>query len=133
MKTVANVLWLILGGWYLAIEWLLAALLFAITIVGIPFAVQCLKFAAFSLWPFGRTVIDSPYANPLGCLGNIIWFIPGLFLAFSYFIAGILLCITIIGIPFGIQSFKFIRLAIWPFGKEIVKTSDLELVRQSGM
>ena len=121
MKTIGNVLWFLLAGLWLALGWLFWALLLAITVVGIPFAVQCLKLAQFSLWPFGRTAVNDPSATRLGVVGAILWFIPGLFMCAGYLVSGILLCITIIGIPFGMQSFKLAGLALAPFGKKIVK------------
>ena len=121
MKTIANIIWLVLNGIWMAAGWLLIGGLLAITIVGLPFARQCLKFARFALWPFGRTVVKSPNASVLGPVGNVLWFIPGVFLAIGYAVSGIALFLTIIGIPFGIQSFKFIPLALSPFGKEIVE------------
>lgn len=125
VKTVGNVLWLVVAGFWTALGWLLAALVLAITIVGLPFARQCLKLAGFTLWPFGRTAIRSPNASALGPLGNVLWFIPGLFIALEYVIAGAVLCLTVIGIPFGIQAFKFVPLALVPFGKEIVRNKDV--------
>jgi len=125
MKTIANILWVLFVGLATSIGWLIGALLLALPIVTLPFARQCLKFAHYTLWPFGRTHIVTPRALPFGLLGNIIWFIPGLFLAFGYLVGGLLLCITVIGIPFGLQSFKFAGLALAPFGKEIVRTKDL--------
>lgn len=125
MKTVGNILWLVLCGFWTALGWLLAALLLAVTVVGLPFARQCLKLAHFTLWPFGRTTIKSPDASPLGLIGNILWFVPGLFIALEYVVAGVLLCITVIGIPFGLQAFKFVPLALWPFGKEVVTSREL--------
>lgn len=97
----------------------------ALTIVGLPFARQCLKFARFTLWPFGRTVVKSPDASKLGILGNILWLLPGLLLALGYVITGLLMAVTIIGIPFALQSFKLIPLAVAPFGKAIVKVADV--------
>ena len=125
MKTVGNVLWVIFAGWWSALEWLLLAALLAITIIGLPFARQCLKLARFTLWPFGRVAVVDPDASPLGIVGAILWFIPGALLALGYVISGALLCLTIIGIPFGIQAFKFAGLALAPFGKKIVRASDL--------
>ncbi|MGN6696438.1 MAG: YccF domain-containing protein [Aquihabitans sp.] len=123
MKTIGNILWLVLGGFWLALGWLFWAALLAITIIGIPFAVQCLKLAQFSLWPFGREARPDPNASSLGIVGAVLWFIPGLLMCLSYICSGIILCITLIGIPFGIQSFKLAGLALAPFGKKIVKTS----------
>lgn len=131
MKTLGNILWLVIVGWITALTWLFLAVLLAITIIGIPFARQCLKFARFTLWPFGRMAIDDPDATPLGCVGNVLWFIPGLFLAFEYAVLGVVLCITIIGIPFGLQAFKFIPLSVLPFGKRIVRINDLAVDNRS--
>jgi uncharacterized membrane protein YccF (DUF307 family) len=125
MRTIGNILWLLLGGVVMALGWLFWALLLAITIIGLPFARQCLKLANFSLWPFGRTAVNDPSATPLGIVGAILWLIPGLIMAVGYVISGALLCLTIIGIPFGIQSFKLAGLALAPFGKKIVRLDDL--------
>ena len=120
MKTVGNVIWLILAGFWSAIAWLVLAGILAVTIIGLPFARQCLKMAHFTLWPFGREAVPSPNARPLGALGNVVWAVlAGIWLAIGYVISGLLLCITVIGIPFGIQAFKFAGMSLAPFGKEI--------------
>lgn len=125
MKTLANILWVVIEGIWMAIAWVIAAAILAVTIIGLPFARQCLKLAHFTLWPFGRTTIKSPNASSLGLIGNILWFIPGLLLALGYVLGGLALCLTVIGIPFGIQSFKFAGLALAPFGREIVTNKDV--------
>ena len=125
VRTIGNLLWLVIAGFSTALGWLLWAFLFGVTIIGIPFALQCLKLAQLTLWPFGRTVVKSPEAPTLGLIGNVIWFIPGTITALMYVLAGALLCVTIIGIPFGLQAFKFALLAFAPFGKVVVKTDDL--------
>ena len=125
MKTIGNLLWFVLCGLWSALGWLLWALILAITIVGLPFARQCVKLARFSLWPFGRTVVHDPTASRLGVIGGVLWFIPGLIQAIGYVLAGALLCLTIIGIPFGLQAIKLAGLALQPFGKKIVKANDL--------
>jgi uncharacterized membrane protein YccF (DUF307 family) len=125
VRFIGNVLWLVLCGAGMAVAWLFWALILAITIVGLPFARQCVKLASFSLWPFGRTVVRDPDASKLGVLGAILWFIPGVLLAVGYVLGGILLCLTIIGIPFGIQSIKMAGLALQPFGKQIIQADDL--------
>ncbi len=125
MRTIGNVLWLVLCGFWMSIGWLFWAFILAITIVGIPFARQCLKLAEFSLWPFGRTVVLDPTATKLGVVGAILWLIPGILMAIGYVMSGIVLCITIIGIPFGVQAFKLAGLAVQPFGKKIVRSDDL--------
>jgi uncharacterized membrane protein YccF (DUF307 family) len=125
MRTIGNILWFLLCGLWAALAWLLWAGLLAITIIGIPFARQCLKLAHFSLWPFGRQAVPDPTASPLGIVGAVLWFIPGLFMAVGYVMSGIGLCLTIIGIPFGIQAFKLAGLGLAPFGKKIVETRAL--------
>lgn len=124
MKTIGNILWLVLVGWHTALVWLAVGLILCLPIITIPFAVQCFKFAAFSLWPFGRVAVKDPGVRGGSLLGNILWFIPGLVLALGYFLGGIILCITIIGIPFGIQAFKLASLAIAPFGRTILPEED---------
>lgn len=114
----------------LAREWAKSVVVFisvllSITIILLPFGRQCFKLANFALWPFGRAAVPSPTAVSGSTIGNVLWFIPGLVLAVSYSISGVLLCLTIIGIPFGIQSFKFVPLALFPFGKEIVRSKNL--------
>ncbi|MEQ1701741.1 MAG: YccF domain-containing protein [Ilumatobacteraceae bacterium] len=126
MKTLGNILWVVFVGWWSALSWLLLALLFAVTVVGAPFARQCLKFAQFTLWPFGRVAVVDMLASKMGTVGAAIWFVPGLILAIGYILGGALLCLTVIGIPFGMQSFKFASLSIAPFGKKIVTTKDLK-------
>ncbi len=120
MNTIGNILWFVLCGVWLALGWLFWAFVFAITIVGIPFAVQCVKLAQLSLWPFGRTVVADPAASSLGFIGALLWFVPGLIMAFGYLASGVVLCITIVGIPFGIQEFKLAGLALAPLGKRVV-------------
>jgi len=121
MKFLGNVIWLLLGGLVIAIEYFIASLLIMITIIGIPFGVQTLKLALLSLWPFGSRVTDR--GNSGGCLSvfmNVIWIlIGGIWISLSHLIFGLLLCITIIGIPFGKQHFKMAALALTPFGKTI--------------
>jgi uncharacterized membrane protein YccF (DUF307 family) len=122
MRTLGNILWLVLAGFWLALGYLVAGVIMCILIVTIPFGLQAFKLANYTLWPFGRTVVDRPdAATALGCLGNVIWLIlVGIEMAVIHVVAGVLLCLTIIGIPLGIACFKLIPLALLPFGKEIV-------------
>lgn len=122
MKTIGNILWLLLVGFESAVGWFLVGLVVCIPIITIPFGVQCFKFAGFSLWPFGRVAVRSTSVPGASLLGNVLWFLPGLILALGYAIGGIVLCLTIIGIPFGVQAFKFAGLALAPFGRIIVST-----------
>jgi uncharacterized membrane protein YccF (DUF307 family) len=126
VKTIGNILWVVITGFWTAIGWLIWAAIFAVTIIGLPFARQCVKLAHFTLWPFGRTAVPSATAVSGSTIGNVLWFIPGVLIALGYAVTGAALCVTIIGIPFGIQAFKFIPLALSPFGKEIIETSELK-------
>ena len=106
---------------------LIAGLILSITIIGIPFGVQSFKLAGYALWPFGRVLVPSPTRlKGLSAIANILWFIlAGWWLALAHLLTGILLCITIIGIPLGVADFKMAGAALVPFGKEIVRTTDL--------
>ncbi len=120
MKFIGNVIWIICGGLLSAIGWWLAGALWCITIIGIPVGLQCFKLSSISLNPFGKDVEDE--GGAVSCLLNIIWFfVSGLELAIGNALIGILLCITIIGFPFGKQFFKIAKLAIAPFGARVVK------------
>ncbi len=122
MRTIGNILWLLLAGIWMAISYVIAGVVQCITIIGIPFGIQSFKLAGYALWPFGRVVVQRPGSlGGLSCVGNVIWFVlSGLWLAIGHVLTGLLLCITIIGIPFGIASFKLAGLALTPFGKVIV-------------
>jgi len=127
MRLILNILWLVLAGFWLAIEYVIAAVLLAITIVGLPFAKQSLKLGGYALWPFGRTIIPAETRNVgLSVFGNVLWFVlAGWWLALSHLISGALLCLTIIGIPLGVGSFKMAGAALVPFGKQVVRKKDL--------
>jgi uncharacterized membrane protein YccF (DUF307 family) len=119
---IGNILWLLLAGIWMALGYLLAGVIQCITIIGIPFGIQSFKLAGYALWPFGRVVVQRADRDPaLSCVGNAVWFVlSGLWLAIGHVVTGLLLCITIIGIPFGIASFKLAGLALVPFGKTVV-------------
>lgn len=122
MNTLGNILWFILGGFIAAAIYYIIGLLMCITIIGIPFGAQLFKFGTYALWPFGHQIVDRP-GEP-GCLNvvmNIIWIVTGWWeIALVHLVFGVILCITIIGIPFGLQHFKMIVPALLPFGKSIV-------------
>lgn len=122
MGCLLNVLWLVFGGIFIAIEYAVASLLLMMTIVGIPFGIETLKMAGLALCPFGREVRSGERSG--GCLYllmNVLWLLlGGIWICLSHLGFGLLLCITIIGIPFGIQHFKLAALALAPFGKDIV-------------
>ena len=121
MKFIGNILWLIAGGLVISLYYALMGAIFCITIIGIPFGLQLFKMGGLALWPFGRDVQSD--TNDGGCLSilmNIIWILcGGLEIAFLHISFGILCCITIVGIPFGLQHFKMAILAFVPFGKKI--------------
>jgi uncharacterized membrane protein YccF (DUF307 family) len=122
MNFLGNIIWLIFGGFIIAIEYFIGSLILMITIVGIPFGIQTLKMGSLSLWPFGRdTVVHSRASGCLYIIMNILWLLcGGLWIAITHAIFGFLLCITIIGIPFGLQHFKLTAIALSPFGRDIV-------------
>lgn len=133
MRLIANILWVIFGGWLTALGWLFAALLMAITIIGLPWTRACLSIARFSFWPFGSRLVardkllgrSTIGTGPLGLLGNIIWFIlGGWYLVIMHFIVGVGWCLTIIGIPFGVAHFRLMKQALAPIGKVVV-TADV--------
>ena len=125
MKFLGNILWILLGGLIISLYYFVVGLLFCITIIGIPFGYQLFKMAGFALWPFGREVVSN--ANDNGCLAifmNVIWIlVGGVEIAMMHITAGVVFCITIIGIPFGLQHFKMAFMALIPFGKEIVPST----------
>lgn len=121
MKFLGNILWFVLGGFIVSIYYFIVGLLFCITIIGIPFGLQLIKLAGFALWPFGHEIQSD--TNDGGCLSiimNVIWIlVGGIEIAMLHLTFGVFLCITIIGIPFGLQHFKMALLALIPFGKKI--------------
>ncbi|WP_297272930.1 YccF domain-containing protein [uncultured Bacteroides sp.] len=124
MGCLMNILWLLFGGILTAVEYLISSLLLMITIVGIPFGMQTLKMASLALWPFGKEVRSGSRSD--GCLYvlmNVLWLLlGGIWICVSHLVFGAILCITIIGIPFGLQHFKLASVALMPFGKDIVPT-----------
>jgi len=125
MRTLLNLLWLVLCGLWLAIGYLVAGVVMCLLIVTIPFGIASFRLAAFTLWPFGRTLVPKPGAGAGSAVGNVLWFLlAGLWMAIAHVVTGILLCVTIIGIPLGIADFKLAAAAIAPMGKDIVPTDD---------
>lgn len=118
MNLLGNILWFIFGGFLSGLSWIIAGLFWCITIIGIPIGLQCFKFAELSFFPFGKEI---NYGSGLSSsIANIFWLlISGIPLAIENFIYGAFWCITIIGIPFGLQFFKIAKLALWPFGSSI--------------
>ena len=127
MKTLLNLIWLVLAGLWMAIGYALASVLLAITIIGLPFAKQSLKLGGYALWPFGRALIQSPTRHKgLSVIGNILWFVlAGWWLALGHVLTGLALCLTIIGIPLGIADIKMAGAALVPFGRQVVSAREL--------
>ena len=120
MRIILNILWLIFGGLFSALGWWLTGFLWCITIVGIPVGLQCFKLASISLNPFGKEVVND--GGTVSLLLNILWLVfGGLELAIGNALTGLILCITIIGIPFGKQFFKIAKVSLMPFGAEVVR------------
>ncbi|MBM7369507.1 YccF domain-containing protein [Gordonia hydrophobica] len=125
MKTILNILWLVLCGFWMAVGYAVAGILCCILIITIPFGIASFRMANYALWPFGRTVIRDPRAGAASTIGNIIWIlVAGIWLAIGHLTTGLALCITVIGIPLGIASFKMIPVSLIPLGAEIVSTND---------
>ncbi|GAA0587828.1 YccF domain-containing protein [Actinomadura livida] len=121
VRTLLNILWLVLAGFWLALSYVLAGIICCILIITIPFGIASFRIAGFALWPFGRTTVPRRDAGAGSLLGNVIWIIvAGWWLALGHLFTGALLCITIIGIPFGIANFKLIPVSLAPLGREIV-------------
>ncbi|MEG0741435.1 MAG: YccF domain-containing protein [Clostridia bacterium] len=119
MSFFGNLIWFLVAGFWQGLCWLLAGLLWCLTIVGIPIGRQCFKFSALSFFPFGKEVV--PGGGAISTLMNLLWLVlSGFWLALGSAGIGLVLCLTIIGIPFGLQCFKLARLALTPFGAEIV-------------
>jgi uncharacterized membrane protein YccF (DUF307 family) len=121
VRVLLNLIWLIFGGLVLALGYAIAALVMFILIITIPFGIASARIALFALWPFGRTLIRRRDAGAGSLIGNVIWFVlAGWWLALGHLVTGVLMCLTIIGIPLGIANFKLIPVSLVPFGREIV-------------
>ena len=122
MNFFGNIIWLVFGGFFAAAGYFIGGILLCLTIIGMPWGIQCFKLAGLVLWPFGKNVVSE--SNNTGCLAvlcNIIWILcGGWYTAFIHIVMGIILFITIIGIPWGKQHFKLIEVSLKPFGKRIV-------------
>ena len=126
MRLILNVIWLILCGWWLAILYFLAGIIAFILIITIPFGIAAFRIGSYALWPFGRSVVRNPRAGLASLIGNIIWIILfGWWLAIGHLTSGILLCLTIIGIPLGLADFKLIPISLLPLGVQIVDSDQV--------
>ena len=130
MRTLLNLIWLVLAGFWLAVGYAIAGIICCVLIVTIPFGIASFRIAGYTLWPFGRTMVDKPGAGAGALLGNVIWIVfAGWWLALGHLTTGIALCLTIIGIPLGVANFKLIPISLVPLGKEIVPTDQPFAVR----
>jgi uncharacterized membrane protein YccF (DUF307 family) len=131
MRLLLNLIWLVFGGLVMAAGYALTALVMLILIITIPFGIASARIALFCLWPFGRTIVRRPDAGAGSLIGNVIWFVlAGWWLAIGHLVTGVLMCLTIIGIPLGLANFKLIPVSLTPFGREIV---DVDQARRLGI
>ncbi|MFI6091443.1 YccF domain-containing protein [Streptomyces sp. NPDC051218] len=125
MKTILNVIWLVLCGFWMFLAYLLAGVLLCITVIGIPFGVASFRIGRYALWPFGYTTVERRDAGAPSCIANVLWLVlAGWWLALGHIVTGLALCVTIIGIPLGIANFKLIPVSLMPLGREIVRTDQ---------
>jgi uncharacterized membrane protein YccF (DUF307 family) len=136
---IGNLIWVLFGGLFMSLGWLLAGLLMLVTIVGIPWVRSCVTLAHFSLVPFGKTVVlrrdltgqDDLGSGSLGTAGNVVWFIlAGVWLAIGHVLSAIVTALTIIGIPFAWQHLKLARVALAPVGKAVVTTREARMLAE---
>ena len=133
LNLVLNVIWLLFAGIWAFLGWMLAALLMFILIITIPFGVQAVKIAIFSLWPFGRTLVKREEAGAPSVIGNVLWLILcGWWLAILHLVTAVAQALTIIGIPLALGSLKLIPISLWPFGREIVSVEEARALGELG-
>lgn len=126
MRLVLNIIWLLFGGLWLALGYLLAALVCFVLIVTIPFGFASARIALYALWPFGQTVVDKPGPRPGALIGNVIWLLLcGIWLAIGHVITAIAMAVTIVGIPLALANLKLIPVSLMPLGKEIVPVDSV--------
>lgn len=125
MRTLLNLIWLVLAGFWLAVGYVIAGIICCILIITIPFGIASFRIAGYALWPFGRTVVDRRSAGAGSVIGNVIWLIfAGWWLALGHLVTGIALFVTIIGIPLALANFKMIPISLLPLGKDIVPSDQ---------
>jgi len=125
VRLLLNIIWFVLAGLWMALGYALAALVCFILIITIPFGIAALRIAMFALWPFGKTVVKRRDAGLTSGIGNVLWFVLcGWWLALLHLLSGVLLCLTIIGIPLGLANFKLIPVSLLPLGREIVRVDQ---------
>jgi len=126
MKTLLNIIWLVLSGLWLALGYALAGVVCCVLVVTIPWGIAAFRIAAFALWPFGRTVVEKPTSGVGAALGNVVWLlVAGIWLAIGHVVTSIPLFVSIVGIPLGWANLKLIPISLMPLGKEIVPSDAL--------
>jgi len=124
VRTLLNMIWLVLGGLWLAIGYVITGLICFVLIITIPFGIAAFRIAGYALWPFGRTAVRRADAGIASAFGNLIWLlVAGIWLAMGHIVSGILMCLTIVGIPLGVANFKMVPIALLPLGRVIVPTT----------
>ena len=125
MRLLLNIIWFVLAGLWMAIGYAVAALVMFLLIITIPFGIAAMRIALYALWPFGRTIVRRAEHGVASTIGNVLWIIlAGWWLAIAHLITGVLLCVTIIGIPLGLANFKLIPVSLTPLGRDIIDTSE---------
>lgn len=141
MRTIGNLLWLLLGGVYMGLAWWVAGVLMYVSIIGIPFGRACFEIGTFTFFPFGHEAVrrdeltgrEDVGTGPLGTFGNVLWFVLcGWWLALGHLATALLLSLTIIGIPFGIQHVKIAAITLAPIGRTVVRSEVAEAARRRG-
>jgi uncharacterized membrane protein YccF (DUF307 family) len=123
VNLILNVIWLVLCGIWMALGYVVAGVICCVLIITIPFGIASFRIANYALWPFGRTIERKSTAGIGSTLGNVIWVIvAGIWLAIGHLVTGVLMCLTVIGIPLGLASFKMVPISLTPLGREIVST-----------
>ena len=126
MRTLLNIIWVVFGGFWLFLGYLIFGLIACIFIITIPAGVACFRIAGYALWPFGRTVVETPGAGAMSCLSNVVWFVvAGLWLALGHIATAVAQAVTIVGIPLAIANIKMIPVTCFPFGKQIVSSDQV--------
>src|SRR6478609_3435254 len=126
VRTLLNIIWFVLSGFWMFLGYVAAGVLLCILILTIPWGIASFRIGAYALWPFGRTIVAKPTAGVGSFLGNVVWVVlAGWWLAIGHILTGVALCITIIGIPLGIASFKLVPVSLMPLGKEIVRIDEV--------
>ncbi len=121
MRLILNIIWLVFGGLWMAVGYLVAALVSFLLVITIPFGFASLRIASYALWPFGRTIVDKPTAGTGAVIGNVIWVVLfGIWLAIGHLVSAAAMAVTIIGIPLALANLKLIPVSLMPLGKEIV-------------